>query len=150
MHLWLSRCAASSAASCRGNSCRVSGAGMIVTMFRWFATLLRSWGLLRVLFCMLARGFLVTSDGSFYFGPESASLGPFVDEVPCLYTQDPVAQRLTRRCVLHSQCLFRFCLVPDLAVSPILFPWSFQRILTISRILVWLRAKHTCTCDGFS
>ena len=24
---------------CRGNSCRVSGAGMIVPMFRWFATL---------------------------------------------------------------------------------------------------------------
>ena len=121
MHLLLSRCAASFAASCRGNSCRVSGAGMIVAMFRWFATLFLA--LLRspegpfigmhcvlVWFGMLARGFLVTSDGSIYFGPESASLGLSVDDVPCLYAQDPVAQCLIRRCVLHSWCLFRFVL----------------------------------------
>ena len=130
-------------------------------MFRWFATLFLAllgspegpfieMHCVLAWFGMLARGFLVTSDGSFYFGPESASLGLSVDDVPCLYAQDPVAKCLIRRCVLHSWCLFRFCLVPDLAVSPILFPWSFQRILTVSRILVWLRAKHTCTCDGFS
>ena len=85
MHLCLSRCAASSAASCRGN-CRVSGAGMIVSMFRgletFFLALLGSpegpcieihCSLVR--FGMLARGFPVTSDGSIYLGPESASLG---------------------------------------------------------------------------
>ena len=59
---------------------------------------------------MLTRGFLVTSDGSIHFGPESASLGLSVDEVPCLYAQDPVAQCLIRRCALRSWCLFRFVL----------------------------------------
>ena len=74
VHLWLSRCAASSAASCRGNSCRVSGAGMIVAMFRGFATLFLALlgspeGSLIEMYCvlawfgMLARGFLVASDG---------------------------------------------------------------------------------------
>ena len=98
-----------------------SGAGELVAMFRWFATLFLALlgspegpfiGMHCVLawFGMLARGFLVTSDGSIYFGPESASLGLSVDDVPCLYAQDPVAQCLIRRCVLHSWCLFRFVL----------------------------------------
>ena len=122
MYQWLSRCAASSAASCRGNSCRVSGAGMIVEMFRWFATLfLASLGspegpsiemhCLLVWLGMFARDFLVTSNGFIYLGPGSASLGSFVDDVPCLCAQDPVAQCLTRRCVLHSWCLFRLVLL---------------------------------------
>ena len=89
---------------------------MIVAMFVGFATLfLALLGSLEgpfiemhsllVWFGMLARGFLVTSDGSIYFGPESASLGLSVDEVLCLYAQDPVAQCLIRRCALHSWCL---------------------------------------------
>ena len=156
--VWLLRCAASSAASCRGNSCRVSGAGMIV---RWFTTLfLAPMGSLEGPFIemhcvlawlgLLARGFLVASDGFIYPGPMSASLGLSVDEVLCLYTQDPVAHDLIRRCVLHSLCLlFQFCPVPDLAVSPLLFPWSFQCVFNVSRFLVWLRAKRASTCECF-
>ena len=111
--LWvqLSRCTASFAASSRGNSCRVSGGGMIVAMFRWFATLFLAllgspegpfieMHCVLAWFGLLARGLLVTSDGSFYFGPESASLGLSVDDVPCLYTQDPVAQ-----CFNSSLCV---------------------------------------------
>ena len=74
MHLWSSRCAASSAASCRGNSCRVSGAGMIVALFRRFATFFLalmgssegSFTESNSVFAWLglsARGFLVASDG---------------------------------------------------------------------------------------
>ena len=161
MHLWLSRWAASSAASCRGNSYRVSGAGMIVAMFRGFATLFLAllgspegpfivMHCLLVWFGMLARGFLVTSDGSIYFGPESASLGLSVAEVLCLYAQDPVAQCLMRRCALHSWCL---CF--DLSCSRLGRVSDFvslefsTRFFNVSRFLVWLRASRTCTCDGF-
>ena len=144
-----------------GYSCRVSGAGMIVAMFRGFATLFlaplgSSEGPFIKMHCVLAWlgmfacGFLVTNNGFIYLGPGSASLGPFVDDVPCLYAQDPVAQCLIRRCVSHSWCLFRFVLFQTWPCLRFLFPWSFQRILTVSRFLVWLRAKHTCTCDGFS
>ena len=94
---------------------------MIVTMFRWFATLFlaplgSSEGHSIEMHCLLvwlgmfARGFLVTNNGFIYLGPGSASLGLFVDDVSCLYAQDPVAQCLIRRCVLHSWCLFRFVL----------------------------------------
>ena len=111
MHLWLSRCAASSAASCRGNSCRVSGAGMIVAMFVGLRlSTLSSWGLLRVLFIemycvlawfgLLARGFLVASDGSIVSGPGSACLGLLANGVLCLHAQDPVAQ-----CFFSSLCV---------------------------------------------
>ena len=99
----------------------VFGAGMIVAMFRGFATLFLAllgspegpfieMHCLLVWFGMLTRGFLVTSEGSIYFGPESASLGLCVDEVLCLYAQDPVAQCSIRRCALHSWCLcFDLC-----------------------------------------
>ena len=162
VHLWLSRCAASSAASCRGNSCRVSGAGMIVAMLRGFATLFlalmgSSEGSFTDMSCvlawfgLLARGCLVTSNGPIHLGPGSACLGLPADGVRCLCTQDPVAHCLLRRCALHSLCpcvnfvLFRTCR-PCLRV---LNPWSFQRVFNVSRFLVWLRAKHASTCDGF-
>ena len=135
MHLWFSRCAASSAASCRGNSCRVSGAGMIVALFRRFATFFlallgSSEGSFTESNCMLAwlglsaRGFLVASDGSIYFGPESVRLGLLADGVLCLHTQDPVAHCLIRRCVFHSRWSPRFNIVlvqtcrPCLRVQP--------------------------------
>ena len=125
---------------------------MIVEMFRGVATLFlallgSSDGPFMEMHCLLvwlgmfARGFLVTSNGFIYLGPGSASLGLSVDDVPCLYAQDPVAQCLIRRCVLHSWCLFRF--VSDFVSL------EFSTHLDCSRILVWLRAKHTSTCDGF-
>ena len=100
---------------------------------------------------LLARGFLVASDASIYFGPESACLDLLVDGVLCLYTQDPVAHFLFRRCALHSLCpCFNFVLQtcrPCLRVLNL--PWSFPRVFNVSRFLVWLRAKHASTCDAF-
>ena len=110
---------------------------MIVTMFRWLATLFlaplgSSEGHSNELHCqlvwlgMFARDFLVTNNGFIYLGPGSASLGSFVDDVPCLYTQDPVAQCLIHRCELQFRCVFRSVLsrldrVSDVVSLPDLF-----------------------------
>ena len=116
---------------------------MIVALFRRFATFFlalmgSSEGSFTESNCVFAwrglsaRGFLVASDGSIYFGPESVRLGLPADGVLCLYTQDPVAHCLIRRCVFHSLSpCFNFVLLqtcrPCLRVSNL--PWSSQRVI---------------------
>ena len=125
---------------CRGNSCRVSGAGMIVAMFRGFSTLFLALlgspeGSSIEMYCvlawfgMLARGFLVASDGPIYSDPGSACLGLLANVVLCLFAQDPVAQFLIRRCALHSLCP---CFDLSCSCLRVLnLPWSFQRVVSM-------------------
>ena len=123
---------------------------------------LRSWGLLRVLLlrCVAClRGSACWHAASLSHPTVASTLTPGLRvsaclrmECLCLHTKDPVAHGLIRRCVLHFLCpCFDFVLLqtrrPCLRV---LNPWSFQRVFNVSRFPVWLRAKHTCTCDGFS
>ena len=75
---------------------------------------------------MFARDFLVTNNGFIYLGPGSASLGSSVDDVPGLSTQDPVAQCLSHRCVLHSRCLFRSVLFQTWPCLRLCFPGVFN------------------------
>ena len=60
---------------------------------------------------LIACDFLVTNNGFIHLGPESANLGSFVDHVPCLHTQDPVAQCLIHRCELQFRCVFESALL---------------------------------------
>ena len=132
---WLSRCAASSAASCRGNSCRVSGTGKIVEMFCGVVTLFLAplgspegpfieMHCLLVWLGMFARGFLVTNNGFIYLGPGVCKSRPV-----CGVCFDLSCSRLGR--------------VSDFVSL------EFSTYFECPRILVWLKAKHTCTCDGF-
>ena len=75
---------------------------------------------------MIACDFLVTNNGFIYLGPESANLGSFVDEVPCLHTQDPVAQSLIHRCELQFRCVFESALFRLDRVSDFVFPGVFN------------------------
>ena len=129
-------------------------------MFRWFATLFlapfgSSEGHSNELHCllvwlgMIACDFLVTNNGFIYLGPGSASLGSFVDDVPCLYTQDPVAQCLIHRCELQSRCVLQSVLSRLDRVSDFV-SLEFSMHFGSPRVLVWFSSeKHTCTCGSF-
>ena len=93
-----------------------SGAGMIVMMFRWFATLfLAPVGSSErhsiELHCLLEWLGMIASD---FFVTSTLAPGlqiSFVEDVPCLCTQDPVAQCLIHRCELQSRCVFQSALL---------------------------------------
>ena len=147
MYLWLSRCAASSAASCRGNPCRVSGAGMIVTMFRWFATLFlaplgSSEGPSDELHCllvwlgMIACDFLVTNNGFIYLAPGLQVSARLWMTYPASTRRIQVHSVLIHRCELQSRCVFQSVL-PRLDRVSDFVSLEFSMHFESPRVLVW-------------
>ena len=96
---------------------------------------------------MFARGFLCHI--------QTVSSGPGLPVSACLWMTYPAS---TRRNQLHSVSFVVVCCIPgvcfDLSCPRLgrvsdFVSLEFSTYFECSRVLVWLRAKHTCTCDGF-
>ena len=67
----------------------------------------------------------------------SSTLAPGLQVSACLWMTCPAS---TRRIQLHSVSFVVVCCIPGV---------EFSTYFECPRVLVWLKAKHTCTCDGF-
>ena len=134
---------------------------MIVTMFRWFATLFLALvgfleGHSNELHCllvwlgMIACDFLVTNNGFHLPGAPSRQISARLwMKYPALHTQDPVAQSLIHRCELQFRCVFESALFRLDRVSDFV-SLEFSTYLGSSRVLSDSEAENTCTCGSLT